>query len=153
MRAERVTHHGRTDQRTGTESTDAGAHRNGAEGASTDAGAAGRADSAGIAGRWRTRQGWADAWAYAQGSGTAVTARGATVSDLDDILRARLGPDPLEMLRTVMAEHPAMTAAVLVLELPDGQITAFSGGCTMIETLGMLSFAASAAVHGMKQQD
>ena len=74
------------------------------------------------------------------------------MSDLDDILRARLGPDPLEMLRTVMAEHPAMTAAVLVVQLPDGQLHAFSGGCTMIETLGMLSFAAIAAVHGMQKE-
>ena len=73
------------------------------------------------------------------------------MSDLDDILRARLGPALLEMLHTVMAEHPAMTAAVLVVELPDGRLIAYSGGCTMIETLGMLSFAASAAVQGMQK--
>ena len=73
------------------------------------------------------------------------------MSYLDDILRARLGPAPLDMLRTVMAEHPAMTAAVLVVELPDGQLLAYSGGCTMIETLGLLSFAASAAVQGMRK--
>ena len=73
------------------------------------------------------------------------------MSDLDDILRERLGPDPLDMLRTVMAEHPAMTAAVLVVELPDGQLFAFSGGCTMIETLGMLSFAAIVAAGAMRK--
>jgi hypothetical protein len=69
------------------------------------------------------------------------------VSELDDVLAERLGPSPLSILQHLIEDHPDLTAVVVVVELPDGQITALSGGCTMVETLGMLSYAAIAAVR------
>lgn len=66
------------------------------------------------------------------------------MSDMDEadrILRAQLGPPPLEILQDALARFPKMQAIVLIIEHEDGGISADAGGCTVVQALGMLSMA------------
>jgi hypothetical protein len=74
----------------------------------------------------------------------------------DDILNERLGPSPIDLLQSIITLYPNLAAVSLVLETYDGEIQVLSGGCTMIETVGMLQYGASAvvtAVRGPRQDN
>lgn len=63
----------------------------------------------------------------------------------EDFIAERLGPTPVSMLEQIIRDYPDMAAATIVVELADGRIIAASGGCTMIETIGLLHYAAAGA--------
>lgn len=64
---------------------------------------------------------------------------------LEDILAGRVGPQPVDVLRDVISNFPDIAAVVVVFQRRDGGVQAFAGGCTPIESIGLLSLAASTA--------
>lgn len=61
--------------------------------------------------------------------------------DPEDIIRSRLGPPPLEVLRKAAEECPDMQSVVVVIQREDGSLQVRSGGNTVLETAGMLGWA------------
>lgn len=64
---------------------------------------------------------------------------------LEDILAGRVGPQPADVLRDIVSKYPNMSAVVVVVQTTDGDVMAYAGGCTAIESIGLLSLAASTA--------
>lgn len=73
------------------------------------------------------------------------------MDEVDRILRQAQGQgEAWTILQRTMLEFPAMVAAVVIVQTADGAIVARAGGCSLVETLGLLNFAAIATVqsHG-----
>ena len=64
--------------------------------------------------------------------------------DPDAILRERLGPTPREVLEKLLANYPDMLAVAVVVQRADESLVLAAGGCTVMETAGMLQYG----MHG-----
>jgi len=64
--------------------------------------------------------------------------------DPDAILRERLGPPPSELVQLVLerVQSGDVRAVVIVTQRGDEALSLYSAGCTTLETVGMLAWAA-----------
>ena len=67
-----------------------------------------------------------------------------------EALNARLGPTPQVVVERLLERHgETMTAIAIVVETRDGAYQVYSGGCTVVETIGMFAFGSQTACMGM----
>ena len=52
---------------------------------------------------------------------------------------------PSEVLKRLIADYPDMLAVVVVVQTADEGLVAASGGCTVLETVGMFHFGVQSA--------
>ena len=60
--------------------------------------------------------------------------------DPDAILRERLGPVPVSVLSQLIEQYPDMLAVAVIIQLADESFIVASGGCTVLETVGLFHF-------------
>lgn len=69
----------------------------------------------------------------------------------EEAVSDQLGPPPREILEQVLKEHPHDLAAVVVVyELGDGRVGLLSGGCTVVQAVGLLSTASTWAADAVE---
>lgn len=71
-----------------------------------------------------------------------------------EALNDRLGPTPQVVVERLLARHgAAMTAIAVVVETGDGVYQVYSGGCTVLETIGMFAFGSQTAFSSMQVEE
>lgn len=78
----------------------------------------------------------------------------STLDPFADALNGRLGPTPQVVVERLLERHgAAMTAIAVVVETGDGEHHVYSGGCTVLETIGMFAFGSQTAFSSMQVEE